>query len=176
MSEAGTQIGIARARTGIGSRPARPAPPTSADELAVRTALAEVMDPELPMVSIVDLGMVGSVSVEASIDVELLPTYVGCPALDMIRGAIAERLAPFGRPIRVRASFETPWTSDRITTAGLAALAAAGIAPPTEAADARCPLCASADVVQDSLFGPTQCRALYYCRTCRQPFEAIKPI
>ena len=82
----------------------------------------------------------------------------------------------FGGPVRVTASFATPWTSDRITPAGLAALASAGIAPPTDVADTRCPLCASADVVRDSLFGPTQCRSLYYCRSCRQPFEAIKPV
>ena len=146
------------------------------DEAAVRAALAEVMDPELPMVSIVDLGMVGAVAVAGSIDIELLPTYVGCPALELIRGAVTERLATFERPVNVRASFETPWSSDRITPAGLAALATAGIAPPTHVADTRCPICASADVVRDSLFGPTQCRSLYYCRSCRQPFEAIKPV
>lgn len=179
MSEAGTHIGIALARSGMGVATgsprlsgARPA----LDETLVRAALAEVMDPELPMVSIVDLGMIGAVGVAGSIDVELLPTYVGCPALDMISSAVSERLAAFGRPVRVAPSFKTPWTSDRITPAGLAALAVAGIAPPAEEADTRCPLCASADVVRDSLFGPTQCRSLYYCRSCRQPFEAIKPV
>lgn len=177
MSESGTHIGIARARSGAVVAKGTPSrPPTARDEAEVRAALAEVMDPELPMVSIVDLGMIGAVAVTDTIDVELLPTYVGCPALDIIRGAVTERLAGFGSPVRVTASFETPWTSDRITPAGLAALAAAGIAPPTPAVDTRCPLCASADVVRDSLFGPTQCRSLYYCRSCRQPFEAIKPI
>ena len=176
MSEAGTQIGIARTRAGaiVATGPVDPRP--AIDEAAVRAALAEVMDPELPMVSIVDLGMIGAVGVAAAIDVEVLPTYIGCPALELIRGAVAERLSAFGRPVRVTASFQTPWTSDRITTAGLAALASAGIAPPTDVADTRCPLCASADVVRDSFFGPTQCRSLYYCRSCRQPFEAIKPV
>jgi ring-1,2-phenylacetyl-CoA epoxidase subunit PaaD len=174
VSEAGTQVGIARARAGaVGSGRPAPAAPTEADVLA---ALAEVMDPELPMVSIVDLGMVGAVTVGSSIDVELLPTYVGCPALDLIRAAVARRLASFTLPVRVSPTFDPPWTSDRITPAGLAALATAGIAPPTDSAQARCPLCASADVVRDSLFGPTQCRSLYYCRSCRQPFEAIKPV
>jgi len=122
VSEAGTQIGIARARAGAvdpsagGPRPSTP--PATIDESAVRVALAEVMDPELPMVSIVDLGMVGAVAVAGSIDVELLPTYVGCPALELIRGAVTDRLATFGRPIHVTASFETPWSSDRITPAG----------------------------------------------------------
>ena len=177
MSEAGTQIGIARARAGAVAATSPVGPRPVIDEAAVRAALADVMDPELPMVSIVDLGMVGSVDVTSgSIDVEVLPTYVGCPALELIRGAVAERLSAFGRPVKVTASFQTSWTSDRITPAGLAALASAGIAPPTDLADTRCPLCASADVVRDSLFGPTQCRSLYYCRTCRQPFEAIKPV
>jgi ring-1,2-phenylacetyl-CoA epoxidase subunit PaaD len=175
VSEAGTHIAIARARAGVDASHA-PGPRTAPDEAAVRAALAEVMDPELPMISIVDLGMVGAVGVTDSIDVALLPTYVGCPALDLIRGAVVDRLAAFGVPVTVRATFETPWSSERITPAGLAALASAGIAPPTDVADARCPLCASADVVRDSLFGPTQCRSLYYCRTCRQPFEAIKPV
>jgi ring-1,2-phenylacetyl-CoA epoxidase subunit PaaD len=173
VSEAGTQVGIARARAGAktGLRPT-----ASLAEADVQAALAEVMDPELPMISIVDLGMVGSVTVGTSIDVELLPTYVGCPALDLIRTSVAKRLASFGRPVRVVATFDPPWSSDRISPAGLVALAAAGIAPPTDPAMARCPLCASADVVRDSLFGPTQCRSLYYCRSCRQPFEAIKPV
>jgi ring-1,2-phenylacetyl-CoA epoxidase subunit PaaD len=76
----------------------------------------------------------------------------------------------------VEATFEIPWTSSRITPTGLAALAVAGIAPPTSLAETRCPYCASALVVQDSLFGPTQCRSLFYCRSCRQPFEALKVV
>src|SRR4029077_12964262 len=116
-------------------RGARPGP----TQAAVVAALAEVMDPELPMVSIVDLGMVGAVSVADSIEVELLPTYVGCPAIDLIRGAVTERLADFGRPVRAIASFETPWTSDRITPAGLAALASAGGGPPAAPLDPRRP-------------------------------------
>lgn len=171
MSEAGTQIGIARTRAGaiVDGAPA-------IDEAAARRALATVMDPELPMVSIVDLGMVGLVSVGATIRVALLPTFVGCPALELIRTTVIERLTSFGRPVEVEATFEIPWTSDRITPAGLGALATAGIAPPTALAETRCPYCSSADIVQDSLFGPTQCRSLFYCRGCRQPFEAIKPV
>ena len=175
MSEAGTQVGIARARAGAMAG-ASSSGPTATTRATVLAALTEVMDPELPMVSIVDLGMVGSVTIGPSIDVELLPTYVGCPALDLIRSAVTQRLALFDRPVRVMPTFHPPWSSDRITPAGLAALATAGIAPPTDDAEARCPLCASADVVRDSLFGPTQCRSLYYCRSCRQPFEAIKPV
>lgn len=169
MSEAGTQVGIARARAGVAG-----ASLTRIDEAAIRLALAEVMDPELPMVSIVELGMVGEVSVDPTIRVDLLPTFVGCPALELIGAAVSARLAAFGRPVEVRATFVVPWTSERITPAGLASLAAAGIAPPTSLEDTRCPHCASAQVVRDSLFGPTQCRSLFYCRSCRQPFEALK--
>lgn len=176
MSEAGTQIGIARARAGATPGTATPGTATLVDEALVLRALAGVMDPELPMVSIVDLGMVGEIAVGPAIRVALLPTFVGCPALELIQASVAERLAPFGRPVDVEATFEIPWTSERITPAGLAALAAAGIAPPTALEDTRCPHCASAQVVRDSLFGPTQCRSLFYCRACRQPFEAIKPV
>lgn len=176
MSEAGTQVGIARARAGGTGGPVGPATATQVDAAAVRLALAEVMDPELPMVSIVDLGMLGDVSVGPTIQVGLLPTFVGCPALELIQASVIARLAAFGRPVDVQATFVVPWTSERITPAGLAALAAAGIAPPTSLEDTRCPHCASAQVVRDSLFGPTQCRSLFYCRSCRQPFEALKVV
>jgi ring-1,2-phenylacetyl-CoA epoxidase subunit PaaD len=94
----------------------------------------------------------------------------------VIRDRIATRLDAFGLPVRVDTTFEVPWTSERITPAGLRALAAVGIAPPSEPEAVRCPFCASGSVVMDSVFGPTQCRSLYYCRACRQPFEAIKAI
>ncbi len=176
MSEAATHTAIARARAGaITAAVSGAAAPV--DEASVRAALGEVMDPELPMVSIVDLGMVGGVSVSADgIDVEILPTFIGCPALELIRSAVTDRLGAFGRPVRVASTFTPPWSSDRITPAGRAALAAAGIAPPTPAGEVACPLCGWARVVMDNLFGPTQCRSLFYCRECRQPFEAIKPI
>ncbi len=149
------------------------------DEASVRAALAEVMDPELPMLSVVDLGMVGDVLVGGStgpIEVELLPTFVGCPALEVIRRSVTERLGAFGRPVDVTTTFRVPWTTDRISAAGIRALAAHGIAAPSAPEDVRCPYCSSARVVMDSAFGPTQCRSLHYCRECRQPFEAMKPV
>jgi ring-1,2-phenylacetyl-CoA epoxidase subunit PaaD len=175
VSEGGIHVAVARTRAGAFGGGASDAAP-AADRAAVLAALGEVMDPELPMVSIVELGMVGAVSAGATIRVALLPTFIGCPAIELIRSAVEARLAVFGRPVEVTATFEPPWTSDRITTAGLASLAAAGIAPPADPAATRCPYCASGRVVLDSLFGPTQCRSLFYCRDCRQPFEAIKPI
>ena len=149
--------------------------PSEADVLAV---LASVPDPEIPVLSVVDLGIVHRVVVGSEeIDVAILPTFVGCPALDVIRASIGERLgARFGIPVRVETTFEVPWTSDRISAAGRRALREAGIAPPTDAADTRCPICDSVEVVMDSAFGPTQCRSLFYCRGCRQPFEALKSV
>jgi len=164
VSEYGTQVAIVNARAGV------------VDAAVVRARLATVMDPELPMVSIVDLGMVGWIEVGDTISVALLPTYVGCPALELIQAAVAERLRVFGRPVEVVATFAIPWTSDRITPTGRDALAAAGIAPPTAPSDVRCPHCDSGRVVLDNVFGPTQCRSLFYCRDCRQPFEAIRPV
>jgi ring-1,2-phenylacetyl-CoA epoxidase subunit PaaD len=140
------------------------------------------MDPELPMVSILDLGMIGAIEVAESADdgsagpirVRLLPTFIGCPALDLIRQSVAACLEGFGRPVAIEVTFSPPWTTDRISAAGRQALTAAGIAEPSAPGDVRCPWCASARVVMDSAFGPTQCRSLYYCRDCRQPFEAMK--
>jgi len=182
VSEASTQVGIARLRAGA------VAPLRSVDEATVRAALADVPDPELPMLSVVDLGIVHRVHVasgDGPIHVEILPTFVGCPALELIKASIANRLADFGRPVEVVATFEVPWTSERITAHGRRALEAAGIAPPGEpqAADlialeprVPCPHCGSRDTVLENLFGPTQCRTIRFCRACRQPFEAIKPV
>lgn len=147
------------------------------DEVAVRTALEDVADPEIPGVSIVDLGMVGAVRVGLDrIDIELLPTFVGCHAADLIRSAVADRLAGFDRPVEVRYAYATAWGSDRITAAGRERLRRAGYAPPAEPDELRCPYCGSDRVVMDSAFGPTLCRSLHYCRACRQPFEAFKPV
>jgi len=154
----------------------------------VRAALSEVADPEIPGVSIVDLGMVGEVRVEPdAIHVALLPTFVGCPAVDVIRSAVEARLLEFGRPVDVRFDFRVPWTSDRITRRGREKLRASGFAPPAPVgAEApvlvqlmtpvACPNCRSQRTVLESAFGPTQCRAIYHCTACRQPFEAFKPV
>jgi ring-1,2-phenylacetyl-CoA epoxidase subunit PaaD len=147
------------------------------DEAAIRRALAEVADPEIPTVSIVDLGIVEKVEVgEDRIRVDLLPTFIGCPALDVIRSAVEDRLAQFGRPLDVRFTFGVPWTTERLTDAGRGGLRRAGIAPPAPEGEVTCPFCDSTQIAIDNLFGPTLCRSLYYCRNCRQPFEAFKPI
>jgi ring-1,2-phenylacetyl-CoA epoxidase subunit PaaD len=158
------------------------------DERTVRAALAEVADPEMPVVSIVDLGMVERVDVRTdAIDVELLPTFVGCPALDVIRAGVEERLSVFGLPVTVAFGFRVPWTSDRITPTGRAKLTRAGFAPPRTGAAAEpiivqlaapvaCPHCGSRRTVMENAFGPSQCRSIHHCTACRQPFEALKPI
>lgn len=173
MSEGAPHVTVAQARAG--GRPASTLPGPSVRD--VRAALADVPDPELPVLSVVDLGIVHRVEVDGDgIRVAILPTFIGCPALDVIRDRIAARIGDFGLPVRVDTTFEVPWTSERITPAGRRALAAVGIAPPSAPGDVRCPFCASGSVVMDSAFGPTQCRSLFYCRTCRQPFEALKTV
>lgn len=143
----------------------------------VRALLETVHDPEIPTVSIVDLGVVEGIEVAGGrIRVELLPTFVGCPALEVIRASVIEALLPLGMPASVEFTWRVPWTSDRITERGRARLAASGFAPPADPAEVRCPYCDSGRVVMDSAFGPTQCRSLFYCRSCRQPFEAFKPV
>lgn len=147
----------------------------SADE--VRERLRSVADPEIPTVSIVDLGMVEAIEVrDDHIAIELLPTFVGCPAQQIIRDSVIDALAPFGIPVRAEFTFRVPWTSDRISPLGRERLAASGFAPPAELTEVRCPYCLSVRVAMDSAFGPTQCRSLFYCRDCRQPFEAFKPV
>jgi ring-1,2-phenylacetyl-CoA epoxidase subunit PaaD len=143
---------------------------------AVRSILATVRDPEIPTVSIVDLGLIHDIRIEPHrIAVELLPTFVACPALEVIRATVVDALSTFDRPADVTFTFAVPWTTDRLTLNGAAGLRKAGIAPPAERSAVRCPYCASARVAMDNLFGPTLCRSLFYCRECRQPFEAFKP-
>jgi len=145
-------------------------------ESVVWAALQDVHDPEIPTISVVDLGVIRSVAVaEDSVRVELLPTFVGCPAIGVLQETIGERLRQFADDVRVDVSFAEPWTTDRITDAGRAALKSAGFAPPPgDDLVAECPYCSSRNTRMDNLFGPTLCRAIYYCRDCRQPFEQFK--
>ena len=151
------------------------APPLTRATVLAR--LAAVHDPEIPTVSIVDLGLVHDVRVGVDgVDVELLPTFIACPALDLIRVTVVEALASLESPVRVAFVRTVPWTTDRLTEEGRAGLRAAGIAAPSEPSAVACPYCRSGRVAMDSAFGPTLCRSLFYCRDCRQPFEAFKPV
>lgn len=170
------------------SRASVAAAPVLVDTAAVRAALAEVPDPEIPIVSVVDLGMVEDVEVDPDrIRITLLPTFVGCPALGVIRSAVEDRLQAFGRAVDVRFDYRVPWTSGRVTEEGRRKLRASGFAPPAPSqsgqpvlvelgAPVTCPHCGSRRTVLENAFGPTQCRAIYHCTDCRQPFEAFKSI
>jgi ring-1,2-phenylacetyl-CoA epoxidase subunit PaaD len=146
-------------------------------ETAVRDALSGVKDPEIPVCTIEDLGLIERVEVgRDSVEVTLLPTFVGCPALEEIRADAeqAVRDAVPGREVRVRFTLETPWTTDRITEAGREALRTFGIAPPLLQIKLPCPNCGSLDTTIEAPFGPTPCRTIRYCNGCRNPFEGFK--
>lgn len=192
MSGAGP-VAAGAAPVVAGTTPAGDAAPARprVDEALVRAALGEVMDPELPMLSVVDLGIIHRVDVGAGdrpIRVEILPTFVGCPALELIKTSIASRLGSFGRRVEVAATYEVPWTSERISPTGRRALLLAGIAPPSGVSaigpvalidlerPVPCPHCGSRRTVLENVFGPTQCRTIRHCTACRQPFEAIKSV
>jgi ring-1,2-phenylacetyl-CoA epoxidase subunit PaaD len=161
-------------------------------ETDVWEALAEVPDPEIPAVSVVDLGLVHAVELDGRrLRVELLPTFVGCPALELIRASVADRLAGMAPVVEVEMTFAVPWTSDRITPEGRRKLRDSGFAPPARAATgearplfatigmrptAACPWCGSDDTTLENLFGPTLCRTMFWCNRCRQPFEQFKAV
>jgi ring-1,2-phenylacetyl-CoA epoxidase subunit PaaD len=136
--------------------------------------LEQVPDPEIPVVSLVDLGIVRKVSSER---VVLTPTYTGCPATlvieTMVRTALDE--AGFGY-VRIESTLSPPWTTDWISEAGRAKLLAYGIAPPVPAGtrDVHCPQCGSAETQEISRFGSTPCKALWRCRSCAEPFDLFK--
>ena len=152
-------------------------------------ALAEVPDPEIPVVSVVDLGVVRGVRVDdGRVHVEFTPTFLGCPALEVMRSQMAERVAALGAEPEIEVVLDDSWSTDRITPEGREKLRAAGFAPPApreaggpqlvqlESNSFRCPYCGSRDTALENIFGPTPCRSLRYCRTCRQPFEQFKTI
>jgi ring-1,2-phenylacetyl-CoA epoxidase subunit PaaD len=158
-------------------------------EAAVWGALAEVTDPEIPVVSLVDLGIVKSVAVEGRrVRIELTPTFMGCPALDRMRADLAEAVERVGGEPQVDVVLDDSWSTDRITPEGREKLREAGFAPPAprpagplqlvelQRGSFRCPYCGSTETRLENLFGPTPCRSIRYCESCRQPFEQFKTI
>ena len=152
-------------------------------------ALAEIPDPEIPVLSLVDLGVVHDVEVEnGRVHVGFTPTFLGCPALEVMRDQMAERIRELGGEPDVEVLVEESWTTDRITPEGRRKLEEAGFAPPKprtatgptlvelQAHAFRCPYCGSADTRLENLFGPTPCRSIRYCESCRQPFEQFKTV
>jgi ring-1,2-phenylacetyl-CoA epoxidase subunit PaaD len=167
---------------------------TAAGLAAARAIAAAVPDPELPMVTVADLGILRDVAAEGDrLVVTITPTYSGCPALSEIARDLRRRLAASGyAEITVRTALAPAWSSDWITAEGHRKLSAAGIAPP-HAAPARsgpvpltltagrhepvaCPRCGSGLTTQTAAFGATACKALFRCESCREPFEYVKAI
>jgi ring-1,2-phenylacetyl-CoA epoxidase subunit PaaD len=158
-------------------------------EADVWQALGEIADPEIPVVSLVDLGVIRSVDVQdGHVRVEFTPTFLGCPALEVMKTAMEQKVAALGAEPEVQVITDDSWSTDRITPAGREKLRAAGFAPPAprEASAAqlvqlqakafRCPYCGSTETRLENIFGPTPCRSLRYCESCRQPFEQFKTI
>jgi ring-1,2-phenylacetyl-CoA epoxidase subunit PaaD len=152
-------------------------------EEAVWAAFEEIPDPEIPVVSLVDLGVIRSVDVrDGRVHVELTPTFLGCPALEPMKRALEETVRGLGAEPDVEVVNDDSWGTDKITAAGREKLRAAGFAPPAprlvqlQSQVHRCPYCGSTDTTLENLFGPTPCRSIRYCNACRQPFEQFKTI
>ena len=158
-------------------------------EADVWEALEEIPDPEIPVVSLVDLGVIRSVDVhDGHVRIEFTPTFLGCPALEVMKRAMEEKVTELGAEPDVEVISDDSWSTDRITAAGREKLRAAGFAPPAprdasaptlvqlQANVFRCPYCGSTETRLENIFGPTPCRSLRYCESCRQPFEQFKTI
>lgn len=150
-------------------------------------ALEAVRDPEIPVVSVVDLGIIRSVEVEGdTVRVAMTPTFAGCPALHVMQADIEARLREAGASqVEVRVELHPPWSTDLMSDAARARLKGFGLAPPprhggliqiTFDQAVACPYCGSAETELKNSFGPTLCRAIYVCHGCHQPFEQFKPL
>ncbi|HYG20138.1 MAG TPA: 1,2-phenylacetyl-CoA epoxidase subunit PaaD [Ohtaekwangia sp.] len=149
--------------------------------------LEDVKDPEIPVLSLVDLGVITHVSVNGGrVEIEMTPTFVGCPALDMMKLEINEKLQRCGvEEVAIIVTYNDPWTSNKISEKGRAALKKFGLAPPPKNAlftdlevleHAQCPRCEGANTTLKNTFGPTLCRSIHYCLDCREAFEQFKPL
>jgi ring-1,2-phenylacetyl-CoA epoxidase subunit PaaD len=158
-------------------------------EVEVWEALAGIPDPEIPAISIVDLGVVREVAVEGGrVRVAFTPTFLGCPALEVMRDRMAARIRELGAEPEVEVVADEPWSTDRITPEGRRRLRESGFAPPVptgangptlvqlQSRIFRCPYCGSTETRLENIFGPTPCRSIRYCVRCRQPFEQFKTI
>ena len=151
-------------------------------------ALAGIPDPEIPVVSLVDLGVVRGVQVkDERVRVEFTPTFLGCPALEVMRDQMADAVRGLGAEPDVEVILDDSWSTDRITAEGRRKLRESGFAPPQPRNTSpsliqlntgvfRCPYCDSSNTRLENIFGPTPCRSIRYCADCRQPFEQFKTI
>ncbi|MBS1507442.1 MAG: phenylacetate-CoA oxygenase subunit PaaJ [Bacteroidetes bacterium] len=149
--------------------------------------LQEVKDPEIPVLSLVDLGVITQIDLSNNgVSVEMTPTFVGCPAMDYMKQEVESALVAKGiKPVTVSVNYKKTWSSDLITEKGRIALEKFGLAPPPSAQvftdigileNAICPRCHETNTELRSPFGPTLCRSIYYCNTCQEAFEQFKPI
>lgn len=164
---------------------------------AILAALDDVKDPEIPVVSVVELGIIQGVVVDGPVvTVSITPTFTGCPALSVMRAEIVERVRALGAAhVEVPVVLDPPWTSDRIAPGARERMRAIGLAPPPpiqpryradpalamvaaepDAVVVTCPFCGSNETAVENPFGPTICRSLHYCHACRQPFEQFKAL
>jgi ring-1,2-phenylacetyl-CoA epoxidase subunit PaaD len=154
---------------------------------AILEALDDVKDPEIPVVSVVELGIIRAVRVDGDrVTVDMTPTFAGCPALAVMQRQVAERIRQLGAAeVMVHQVLAPPWSTDWISESARAKLRAFGLAPAPPHGGliplmideaARCPHCGSSNTILKNSFGPTLCRALYYCHSCRQPFEQFKAL
>jgi ring-1,2-phenylacetyl-CoA epoxidase subunit PaaD len=157
-------------------------------EAQIWQALEVVKDPEIPTLSMVDMGIITKVEIRGDSDVfvEMTPTFSGCPAIKMMEGMVAERLKEIGiEKVEVVTTFDKPWDSNKLTERGLMCLKKHGLAPPPKhngeitqelLEHVACPFCGSKNTETKSPFGPTLCRSLHYCNNCLQAFEQFKPV
>ena len=147
---------------------------TKIDEAAIMAVLEDIPDPEIPVLTIVDLGIIRGF-VDGPPRVRISPTYTGCPATIAIEMLIREALdgAGFG-DVHIERVLFPPWTTDWITPRGRERLHAYGIAPPSPSATAECPQCGSSDTEEVSRFGSTPCKAQWRCNSCLEPFDRFK--
>ena len=162
---------------------------TLPSEREIWNALEEVKDPEIPVVSVVEMGIVRSVDLEDErVTVEMTPTFSGCPALRVMQGDIEAKLREIGfENVEVRTVLSPPWSTDWITEEAKAKLREFGIAPPAPVGEdegliqlttspVSCPRCGSFDTSTKNTFGPTLCKSIHVCNTCKEPFEAFKSL
>jgi ring-1,2-phenylacetyl-CoA epoxidase subunit PaaD len=153
------------------------------------SALAGIPDPEIPVISLVDLGVVKSVQVDGErVRIEFTPTFMGCPALERMQSEMRAAVEQLGAEAEIDVVLDDSWSTDSISREGREKLRASGFAPPAPRAAGklalvelqrgafRCPYCGSTDTRLENIFGPTPCRSIRYCNACRQPFEQFKTI
>lgn len=150
--------------------------------------LEAVKDPEIPVLSLVDLGVITGVDITGNnhVKVNMTPTFAGCPAISYMKKEVEDILRDHGiEDYQVEVSFKTQWNSNKISERGRKALKDFGLAPPPRhnlivdldiLEHARCPYCNSENTVMSTPFGPTLCRSMHYCHDCHQAFEQFKPV